>query len=170
MVSAPITLRIASGGDMKKSKKRYDGKLGTPTLHPNLLEVVVAGSVEAAIRKKQLATLTTLFEHYGLTATHPLRFELLAMALAYDHVPAFKIAWADQFKSRGRPRKGSDWQAYVAVETARREKLNLSVTAICLAIAKRKGSELAAPSGQSAQAHAKSLERRYYRHRKQQGG
>jgi len=151
------------------AKKKYPGALGKPLPQPSILQEFTGQSVDQYILGKQQEALNELFRHYGIAPDQLLRFELLAMALAFDHVPAFTTAWHDQIKQRGRPRTGSDFAVYAAVETRHLERPELSISAICLGLAQKRGTEFYRPTGTSPEKHAKALERRYYRHRERLG-
>ncbi len=123
---------------MASKRRRYSGELATPIVHPASLTFEGAVTdervrkfwrkwkrhqreAEQQVTQKLLQKMSLLMEYYGISDGNDTT--ALAVALAFEHVPGFKVV------PESRPKKGrkKDWHGgklqalYDAVQSARKQ-------------------------------------------------
>lgn len=106
-----------------------------------------------------------LFEHYEITTARPEKWTQLAMALAHEHVPGFRVVRrAKPIKRPGRPVTWSEERLVRLVKAVdeTRSQLNLSIKAACGFLTNNAEWGAAPASPRELRARAGTLETRYH--------
>ena len=102
-----------TGRNLKKPKQQYQGKLRKPIQMWTEVKAIMKGesSLEAILKcaasdewwdRAVVERLPLLLDHYGIKHNSITRWYELAIALAFDHVPGFRIS---NSRGPGRPRR-----------------------------------------------------------------
>jgi hypothetical protein len=141
-----------------RSKTHYSGALNQPIVLPlGLLYRPTSPIGAKGILRTQLIKLLLLLDHYNIKPNDPACWLKLAFLLAQDHVPGMRVV--ENAPQRGAPLKPLDvsgaWEIVRIIDEINRERGKGVRDAIRIALKRKqlKGS-------------AKSLEARYYEHKK----